>query len=465
MKKGKFFCLFVITFLILGVQFASAAITLQQETVNDVVIKEVSQPAKFLITVRNTASTPDYIEFYTFVDVMLSPKGAIRIEGGEEKKILLEVYPGANLRDERKGSYTFVYYLKSQQQEPIENRLVIRILPLKDLLAAEMPSIITLDTTQFDVSVENRENLIFNNTVLKLKSAFIDSSKEISLSAFEKTNVTFELDAEKLKNILAGKYITTISFTLKEASFSVEKEIDIREKSNIVTTEKESGSIFYPLLKITKENQGNVVTDVDIVIRKNIFANTFTVFSSAPSEIEKSAAFYTYKWHATLKPKESLSVEIRTNYLLPLGILLAIVLISAFVALYLQTPLVINKRVIRVKSKTGEFALKVIVNIKARKNLTNLALRERIPHLAELHERYGTLKPSSFDKQRRILTWEIPELKKGEEHIISYVVYSKVAVLGGYKIPNAFATFNVNGKSKTASSNKVIFLSEEHVPM
>ncbi len=388
------------------------------------------------------------------------------MDAGEEKKITLEVYPSARLRNERTGSYTFVYYLKSQQQEPLENRLVIKIVPLKDLIKITTPDIITLENKEFNVSLENKENLAFDDVVLKVKSAFIDSSKQFSLIAFERKNVTFQLDNEKVRNILAGKYITIVSVSVnKEATFTAEKEIDLREKANIATTEKDLGNIFYRILQVTKENQGNIISDVDIVVKKNIFANAFTTLSKTPTEIEKSAAFYIYKWHLTLKPGESFSIEITTNYFLPLGILFAVAIITLLISLYFMSPLVIKKKALRIKSKTGEFALKIILHIGAKKDMSNVFLRDRIPHLAELHERYGTIKPSSFDRQRRILEWNMPELKKGEEHILSYVIYSKVSILGSYQIPNAFATFEVKGKKKQTSSNKVIFMSEEHVPI
>ncbi len=465
MKRGYLLILLVAALLIISIQYASAAITIEKETITDIVPKELSQPAKFLVTVKNTGASADYVEFYTFVDVLLSPKGAIKIDGGEEKKITLEIYPSTKLRNERTGSYTFVYYLKSQQQDPLENRLVIRILPLKDLISMDMPAMLTLDSTEIEVSIENKENASFDDASVKLKSAFIDSSKQVSLASLEKKNITFELNTEKLKNVLAGKYIAILSFAVKGASFSIEKEIELREKSNIATTEKESGNIFYHILKITKTNEGNIISDVDIIIKKNIFANTFTTFSLVPAEIEKSVAFYTYRWHSTLKPGEGLSVEITTNYILPFGILAAIALVTFLLMLFFKSPLSIRKKALRIRSKTGEFALKITLHLKAKKGISNILLRDRVPHIAELHERYGTIKPTNFDKQRKLLEWNIPEMKKGEEHVFSYVIYSRVSILGSYHISNAFASFEINGRKKQASSNRVIFMSEDYVPV
>ena len=138
MKRGCFLLVFAALFLLLTLNAVSAAVTMQVQTTNDIAVKELSIPAKFQVTLKNTGNAADYVEFYTFVDAMLSPKGAIKLEAGEEKKISLEVYPSSKLKYERTGSYTFVYYMKSQQQEPLENRLVIRILPLKDMVDIDM---------------------------------------------------------------------------------------------------------------------------------------------------------------------------------------------------------------------------------------------------------------------------------------------------------------------------------------
>ena len=465
MKRGCFFTVFAALFLMLNIGAVSAAVTMHIETINDIAVKELSQPAKFEVTLKNTGSSTDYAEFYTFVDAILSPRGAIAINSGEEKKVAFEVYPSDKLKYQRTGSYTFVYYMKSQHQEPVENRLVIRILPIKDLVDISLPDIVTLDTPSIDVGIENKENFMFDDASIRLKSVFIDSTKTTSLNGLEKKNVTFEIEQGKLKSIMAGKYISIVYFSFKKAGFSIEKEIDLREKSNIATTEKETGNIFYNTLAITKRNEGNVISDVSIAVKKNIFANAFTTISIKPTKVGKSAAFYTYEWEATLKPNETITVDIKTNYLLPLGILAGIAIIAVIISVYFSSPLMIKKKVRRVKSKTGEFALKVMVQIKARKDMNKIVLRERIPHLAELHERFGTIKPSKVDRARRIIEWELPELKRGEEHIFSYVLISKVSILGGYHMPDAFATFEIKGKKKQSLSNKVIFLAEEEIPM
>jgi hypothetical protein len=465
MKKREFIFVSVI-FLILVSQLGVAQLTFEKEVIHDVVVKELSQPATFLIKVKNLANKTDFFEFYTFVDVMLSPRGSTIIPAGSEKQVVLGIYPSEKLRDERKGGYTFVYYMKTAEDVK-EDRLVIRILPLIEVLKVDFPKVITPDTDYVTLEIENQENIALKDMVVRVESAFIDDSKKISFEPFQKQNLTIVMDRDKLKSMLAGKYLVKISFIAdSKTKVDIIKEVEIIEKSNVVTREENFGTLFYPAIRIIKINEGNTISDVEVIIKKNVFANAFTTFSLQADEAKKSATYYTFIWYTTLKPGESFSVEVRTNYMLPLAILFGVILIVLLLMFWFKTSLVIRKKAVRVRSKTGEFAIKIILLIKSRENLNNIFIRDKLPKLAELHERYGTIRPSKIDRERKILEWHIPHLKKGEEQIISYIIYSKVAVLGKFEIPRATARFeNMKGEEKKSASNSILFFSEEKVPM
>lgn len=466
MGKRVFFIpavFFILVVLVLSI--AAAELTFEKETIHDTVVKELSQPAIFSVKVKNHANKTDFFEFYTFVDAMLSPKGSTTISANNEMDIELRVYPSAKLRDERKGSYTFVYYMKTSD-EIKEDRLVIKILPLDEILKLDFPDAIDLDAKEIRLGIENQENIVIDDVLVSAKGAFIDASQKVSFAPFGKQNITLAADRDKLKNILAGKYLVKISFTIKGVAVDVVKEIEVTEKISIASTEEDFGTLFYPSIKITKTNEGNKIADAEIMVRKNIFANAFTSFSLKADEVRKSATSYTFMWHKSLRPGESFSVEVRTNYILPLGILLAAIVAAVLVTIWLKTSLIVRKKAVRIRSKTGEFAIKIMLLVKARDSLNNIFIRDRLPRLAELHERYGTIKPSNVDKERRIIEWHIPHLNKGEEHIISYVIYSKVSVLGKFEMPRASVSFdNMKGEHKSTASNAVLFFSEERVPL
>lgn len=464
MKKGFILILsgiFILSLMILS--FVSADIIVSKTIVNDVVAKELSQPAKFSLKISNDADI-DYFEFYTYVDAILSPRGAMKIEKGEVKDVELEVYPSAKLREEKKGSYTFVYYVKGEKNT-VEDRLIIRIFPLKEILTVSMPESITTDDSELTLTIENNESIPFDNIKLDVNAAFIKSSQSFNLSKYEKKQIILPLDKTKVSGVLAGSYITTISLTANnEATLKLEKSISVMEKGNIVANEKESGSLFYPIFAVTKKNEGNIISDVEVIITKNAFGNSFASFSVEPDKIEKKGLTYIYKWYATLKPGESFEVEVITNYLLPIGILFAILVIVSIISLCLKTGLIVRKKAVRVRTKGGEFAMKVMIFVKARHNVSNVVIRERLPHLAEIYERFGVVKPDRIDKARGILEWNLHEMQAGEETILSYIFYSRVSILGRFELPRTFATFkDVKGKVKKILSNVVYFFEERLV--
>ena len=77
----------------------------------------------------------------------------------------------------------------------------------------------------------------------------------------------------------------------------------------------------------------------------------------------------------------------------------------------------------------------------------------------QLYHQFG-IKPHIIDESARKLTWQIGHLNAGETRVFSYVVYSKMRVLGNFHLPLASATCAVNGKPLHVSSNQTAFVSE-----
>jgi len=70
-------------------------------------------------------------------------------------------------------------------------------------------------------------------------------------------------------------------------------------------------------------------------------------------------------------------------------------------------------------------------------------------------------KPDKIDASSRRIHWNIGDLNAGEERLFSYIVYSKVGVVGKFSLPEATAVFEQNDKIKEVESNKVFFMSDQ----
>jgi len=123
---------------------------------------------------------------------------------------------------------------------------------------------------------------------------------------------------------------------------------------------------------VIKENQGNVKKAVIVTKDKNIISYLFTTFDVKPTEARISGLAVQYTWEKELPPGQELNLTMTTNWFYPLIIIIFIVVIIFVVTKYIEEDVSLRKNVSYVKTKGGEFALKVTIRIKAKKTLTNL---------------------------------------------------------------------------------------------
>ena len=79
--------------------------------------------------------------------------------------------------------------------------------------------------------------------------------------------------------------------------------------------------------------------------------------------------------------------------------------------------------------------------------------------MTQLYEKFG-IRPDHIDHATRRLLWRIPKLNAGEERIYSYVIYSKVRVIGRFELPAAMASFKHAVETHQVVSNRTFFVAE-----
>ena len=169
-----------------------------------------------------------------------------------------------------------------------------------------------------------------------------------------------------------------------------------------------------------------------------------------------------YTWiKEKLYPAESYMIKAKTNYLFPILIIIALALAVLGYKRFSETKLEIKKSVFPLKTKGGEFALKINLSLKARKEIGNVTLTDKIPSIVKIYKKFGSIKPDKIDTENRRVHWDIGSLEAGEERSISYVVYSKVGIVGKFSLPRALAVFEKDGSIHEVDSNNVFFMSEQ----
>ncbi len=440
-----FICMFLFSFV--------SPITFEKETITNVIVPQYDQPAEITLTITN-ASEGKY-NIYTLTDVNIFPTDYMDFVKGSNE-IDVKVFPTSNLN--ARGFYTFVYYLRDYMGVNHDDRMTVKVIDLRDLI--EISSDANYPGDQMKFFVKNKDNARLKNLVVKFSSVFFETEEKFDLEPFETKTITVKVDREKIKKISAGAYLLEADFNVDRGESVIKGKISFGESKEI-DTESNSEGFFIRTQSMAKINKGNTIETVKLEIYRNLLTSTFTFFSEKPEEVSREGLVNKYSWTKQVGPSETVEVQARTNYTIPLIILVIIFGTIVAFSKYNSTKLEVVKSVSHVKTKGGEFALRVTVHIKAKKSLSNVVLTEKIPAIVQLHENFGAIKPSSINLHDKKVQWTLGEIQSGEDRVISYVVYSKVGVVGRFSLPASIVVFEENGKLSETFSNNVFFLSEQ----
>jgi cytochrome c-type biogenesis protein CcmH/NrfF len=295
---------------------------------------------------------------------------------------------------------------------------------------------------------------------VKFLSPFFALNQNFSLGPYEQKQFAINLNRDDFKNLLAGFYTLVAQVNMNGSNASVEGSIDF-SKQNILNVSENTYGFLITTDVIQKVNKGNVIADSQTTLKKDIISRIFTTFSQTPDSADREGFFVTYTWNNQIQPGDTLTITARTNWLLPLFIILFIVAIVILVTQYSKTSLNLRKSVSYMRAKGGEFALRVTVVVTARKFVERVTVFDRLPFVAKLYEKFGAEKPTKIDEKNRRLEWHFDRLAAGETRILSYIIYSKVGVLGRFALPTARAVYQREGKVHESESNQAFLVTEQ----
>jgi hypothetical protein len=423
-------------------------------TINDpVLILDLDDTAKFELTINSNNNSETY-NLYSLNQIELTPS-QVSVDG--EKSLNVTIKKTSGLQP--KNPYSFTYFLKNDEEE-FKEVLKIKVMNIEDLIKINSePN--DLSSNQLTFYIENTEGTTVENLNLKLSSIFFNTEETVSLGPNEKKKITVDLTEEEAKLITAGVYIINAEVETLEGTKTIQGRINIGAHSDVQTTEESSGLLIRKNVVI-KQNNGNTVEDITIKIEKGIINRIFTTFNQEPNLVNRDQGSVTYTWKKQLKPGETFKLITKTNYLIP--VLIILVLIAAFFVIkkFYQTKLEIKKSVKPVRTKGKEYlALRVKIQAKAKQDIENVTITDKIPNVVKIYNKFTTQKPDKIDTKNRRLQWNFGNMKSGEERVVSYVIYSKVKIIGKFTLPETKAVFEKDSQIAETQSNKVYFLTEE----
>jgi hypothetical protein len=429
-------------------------LNVSEELNTNVILHEYNIPIEMTLTAAG--ADPGNYNVYTFSEIEITPMNVFEHDGGTLEKTF---YLKRNSRLDVDGLYVFKYTLNHREVEQVDNKITLKLISIADVLDVST-NIITIEDSEAMIKIKNLENINLNDVEISFSSVIFDYSDTFSLSPNEEKVISVPISIDKLRKTKAGTYVIDVVISTPTGDVSTTGKLYLNEQREI-RSEEDSAGILVRTTTVNKVNIGNSVEDVSVVINKNILSRLFTSFNIEPTGVLRDGSKVAFTWNDRIYPDETLKVIVKTNWLLPFLIIIAIALSYVGITRLLQKRVEIKKSVSVIKTKGGDFALKIHLNLKARHDVDNVTLTDRIPAIVKLYNKFGTVRPSKIDAHKRQIQWVIGDLDAGEERVFDYIVYSKVGVLGKFSLPKAKAIFEKEGGIHETTSNSVFFLSSQ----
>lgn len=440
---------FAISFIFL-IGFSSA-ITVDAQDKGSVIIKELGNPAVFNFHV--SSGIADTYEIYSFLGVSFSPRGTFDLPKGTSN-VEIKVYPSKEVLD-LSGFYNFEYQLKGQQSGIYSDKLQIKLVTMSQTLDITAEPL-EVDDSVAKVTLTNSQNTMLEDVKVSLNSPLFTYSEVVTLMPYASVVLDVPIDKNKQRGLKAGQYIISAEVSLQGTKSDIDGTIEYLEQENIQTKTDSNGFLVRDTT-ITKSNEGNVQSMATITAKRDALSRLFTTFSAEPLTSQRKGFIVSYSWESSLAPGQETSVTVTTNYTLPFIILVLIIAVVVLVRRTTNASIKVNKTVSFVRTKGGEFALKVTLSVNSDSNVENVQLIDSVPAVMKLYHKYGRA-PDRVDAQTRRLFWNIDRLSAGESRVFSYIIYSNIKIMGRFELPAAVAVFEQDGQTHEVYSPRAFFV-------
>ena len=451
----KWFLAFTFAFLLILPGVLAVNLKVNELSQNEVLIPDLGQPVVFDLNITNSGPS-DTFRVYNLAGFSMDPSN-MTINTGQTKEVALKLTPIGSIS--QRGYFTIPYAIRGSDGSESNQNATFKIVDMKDALEVGS-SDFDPSTESIDIFIKNDVNFDFGNMDVKFSSAFFNMKQSFDMGPMDTKVFSVQLNHADFKSLMAGYYTLKADITTNGKEAVSEGLIKFVEKNIITTTKKDYGFLINTE-DIQKTNDGNTIATSETVIKKNVLSRLFTGLSPAPDMVERSGLTVYYTWTRDIKPGETLDIQVKTNWLFPVILIVLIVAVVAIVKRYTGTSLMIRKRVNFVRAKGGEFALKVTIAVKAKHHVERVNLVDRLPAMVKLHERMGGDQPTRVDEKNRRIEWNFDKIEAGEIRMVSYLVYSKVGVVGRFELPTASAIFEREGNIHEVESNKAFFVAEQ----
>ncbi len=399
----------------------------------------------------------------------------VKIPAGEKRsiKILAEPVSFSN-----PGLFTLHLKVQALSTKEVKERTVlINVRGRETLIGKFLPAVRTnLDVndkidpredTIVKVSVENQNSLNLSDVRVIIRSKLINQEHTTQLDPYEKKTLEFIAKLNPMQDpqqdlLQVFTYVhhneKVYEFFPDEESFEVIEYGKISSKENLTKKFLKRERIY------TIINEGNTKNEEIFKVKRSLLKSIFISTEPNAQKIKEDGQRY-YAWDISLDKAEKTKINVTTNF--RIHILIIILAIIAVILYYrLRSPIIIRKTVAILERKEGGVSrinVQLEVINRTKKNLQNLEIIEKLPNILIIEKEFkiGTLQPNKIlrhDKKGTIVRWDVGDLSKFEERIMTYKATAKLSILGRFIMPVTLAKFNEEGKEglKSTFSNKFV---------
>jgi hypothetical protein len=312
----------------------------------------------------------------------------------------------------------------------------------------ELTSLNRLDVK--DVTVRLRSNLV--NTDISMDVTGLNTAR------VEVPIILNAMTAHQMDEVQLNAFITldnrTYRFDGEPATY------EVAEYGEIVASTGETSNMFGSLKTISFYNNGNTQKSQTYRVEKPGIKSWFMKTTPSASIVKDNDGTW-YVWDLTLPSGGTTTAAVTADYTI-IYVLIGVLIVIYLLYLLFRSPVLIEKNAVVVGTKEGGLTdIKVLIEVKNRSNrvLKNVRMLDKIPHIVHLVEEHGvgTLRPAKVvrsDETGTLLSWNLNELDKLEERVVSYRIRTKLSIVGRLHLPVSVVKFEKTpGRTRSTKSN------------
>jgi hypothetical protein len=439
------------------------------KTINITIANRLSESGNFLISVFPTSLTGINI---------IPEKNSVFLLPGETKTVKILLIASIDVLEKIPQSLQITTFLSDNPEIKSSTNVIViseRTVPVMiSSLSVDKSSVNPGETITISVSVTNyasspsdKYNL---KTTLSKEDVLIKSYEESIESVPARSTVLYNYSYTFDKYAEPGKYV--IFSEMKDlynrvvstaATLKVEvNEINPNLNPDVIKIEKSSSmGVLSASVTIKLKNEGNVPA-VNFTFTESfpVFIKSFFEPETKPtiSFIEGNKAVY--KWQiSTLMPGEETVIKYNIRlWNLWIGLLIIAGAVYFFFK-FTFTPVVIKSHRHRGPIEKGkEILVTLDVRNHALKEIKKVVVRDFVPPIAKVVERFDTLRPTiKVTSKGTELIWKFDSLKPKEERVLTYRIKPTVDIVGRIYLPPSEIIFTDHkGQRKEVKSKSLI---------